>query len=236
MEDDKFLQGCLRVTQALMAYHRYEARGLEYVPPRGPALIAVSHSLATYDSFLLGTAIYEVTGRLAAGLADRRIFQTPGLAQLFTRLGAVEGTPKSGERLLGEGNLLMLAPGGMRESLRPTSQRYRVSWEGRLGFARLAIRAQVPVILAACPAADDIYRVYANPVTSLVYRKLKWPLPMARGLGLTLIPRPVRLIHFLNPPMQPPALRDGKPDEGDVHAFQKQLSVEMQKLMRCRPV
>ena len=126
----------------------------------------------------------------------------------------------------------MLSPGGMRESLRPSTQRYRISWEGRLGFARLAIRAQVPVILAACPAADDIYTVYENPLTELVYQRFKWPLPIAHGLGPTALPRPIKLTHYLSHPIAPPPLQGEGANEELVTAYHAKLVHEMGKLLR----
>jgi 1-acyl-sn-glycerol-3-phosphate acyltransferase len=226
-----FLKTCLTAARGLMKYHQYEVQGMEHVPREGPALIVVNHSLATYDSILLGAAIYLETGRYAAGLADRRIFQTPGLSQLFAGMGAVEGTPEAGQRILRQGHLLVVSPGGMRESLRPSSRRYEIRWRGRLGFARLAINAQAPVLLAACPTADDIYRVYANPLTPLVYRYLIWPLPFARVVGPTIIPRRVKLVHHLRPLIYPPPLQKGKADDRDVRMFQAQLEHEMDELM-----
>ena len=229
---DKLVQASLQLARGLMLYHRYEVKGMEHVPAEGPALVVVNHSLATYDSILLGAAIYFQTGRYPVGLADRRIFQTPGLSQLFTSLGAVEGTPAAGEWLLRQGHILMLAPGGMRESLRPSSKKYRIDWERRRGFARLALTAQVPVLLAACPSADDIYTVYNNPLTPFIYRHFKWPAPIARGLGLSIVPRPIKLTHVLGSPIFPPRLQGGKIDEGAVVAFHAQLVEEMDDLMR----
>jgi len=181
---------------------------------------------------LLGAEILTRTGRYPLGLADRRIFQTPFIAQLFSRLGAVEGTPDAGLRILAEGNLLVISPGGMRESLRPSTRRYHIDWQGRLGFVRLAVQAQVPVVLAGCPAADDIFTVYENPVTPLVYGKFKWPLPIWRGLGLSPIPRPVKLVHTIRAPLYPPPLRNGKADDRDVRAFHAELQVEMENLLQ----
>jgi 1-acyl-sn-glycerol-3-phosphate acyltransferase len=227
--DPGFFHSALQFARAVMAYHRYEVRGVEHIPVSGPALIVVNHSLATYDALLLGAAIYMQTGRRPVGLADRRVFQTPLLAETFRKLGAVEGSPEAAVRLLSEGNLLELSPGGMRESLRPSSRRYHVDWEGRLGFARLAIQCQVPVILAACPAADDIYTVYGNPITSTIYRHFKWPAPLARGLGLTAIPRPVKLTHYLHAPIRPPRARGEKA----LHSFHKKLVTEMEHLLHA---
>jgi len=230
-QDPVFKNG-LEAAKLLMLYHRYEARGLNHIPAEGAAVIALSHSFATYDAILFGAKVFLGTGRHAAGLADRRIFQTPLLSQFFTRIGSVEGSHEAAENFLREGRLLMLSPGGMRESLRSSSDKYRVDWEGRLGFVRLAIRMQVPILVAACPAADDLYTLYDNPVTPAVYKLFKWPAPLLRGWGLSLLPRPVRLTHHVSKPFRPPPLRSGEVDEADVRELHGKLVAEMARLMR----
>lgn len=228
---DPVFQVGMKVMEFLKLYHRYELRGLENLPATGAGIIAISHSFATYENLLLASEIYLRTGRYCAGLADRRIFQTPGLAQFFKRIGAISGSPEVGADLLHKGNLLMLSPGGMREALRPSSEKYRVDWAGRLGFARLAIKTQVPVILAACPKADDLYTLYENPLTPLVYQKYKWPLPLLRGWGPTWLPRPVKLIHYLSESIVAPQQCKTDVPEENVRKFHEQLDLQMQKLM-----
>ena len=221
----------LKLARVLQIYHRYRAIGLENVPEEGPAVIAVSHSLATYDSALLGAAIYQRTGRLPRGLGDRAIFRTPFLRDWAMRIGMTEGSPEAGLELLRDGHLLMLAPGGMLEALRPKADRYQICWDHRRGFVRLAVRARVPIILAACPRADDIYRVYENPLTSIVYQTMRMPLPVARGMGLTAIPRPVRLVHVVSEPIPPPEIPEGEGFESEIEKFHARLSTRMRELM-----
>ena len=50
-----------------------------------------------------------------------------------------------------------------------------------VGFARLAIETQTPIILAMCPKADDIYDVYSNSLTAWAYQKYRIPVFFARG-------------------------------------------------------
>lgn len=216
----------------LFRYHAYRVIGMKHIPRSGPAMIAVSHSFATYDSIILGAKIFLETKRYPASLADRRIFQTPGFAQFFTGVGAVEGSPKNGEAILRRGNLLLLSPGGMRESLRSSNEKYKVNWEGRMGFVRLAIKTQTPVLLAACPAADDIFTLYENPITPAIYENFRWPFPVLRGLGPTPVPRPVRLTHYISKPFKPPPLRGGRVNEADVCRFHAKLVKEINKLMQ----
>ena len=94
-----------------------------------------------------------------------------------------------------------------------------IYWERRKGFARLAIDTQTPIILAACPKADDIYKVYDSKITKLVYEKFRMPFFFAAGLKGTPLPKPVQLSHYLSEPLTPPKRsRSKKKYEEDVMA------------------
>jgi hypothetical protein len=118
-------------------------------------------------------------------------------------LGAVQGTKNQGKSLLERENLVAVAPGGMREALRPSKEKYKINWEDRTGFVSLALQTKSPVILAICPRADDLYKLYDNPITPLIYKHFRVPVFLARGLGFSPIPRPVQLTHFLSEPIEP---------------------------------
>lgn len=216
--------------RTLSVYHGYKVVGLEHIPSSGPALVVFNHSLVTYDIFLLGAKVYEEKGRLICSLADRLIFKTPGVREVATALGAVEGEPKGARRLLDEGRLVGVAPGGMREALRSSDHKYQLSWERRTGFAKLALQAQVPVVLAACPLADDVYTVLDNPLTKLVYKQLRAPLPLAFGLGP--LPRPIALTTYVSPPIQPPKVEAGSVPQEQVLNFHRELTERMEALMK----
>ena len=228
--DPDIAEGAQKVVNALRSYHRYRVQGIANLPAQGPALLVVSHSLATYDIALLGYTLFEETGRVVRSLADRLIFKIPPLAWVTGGLGGVQGDPKAAEKLLAGGEIVMVAPGGMREALRTTEHRYQISWEGRLGFARLAVRAQVPVILAACPAADDLFTLYPSRLTNYFLERFHVPVPLMRGLGPSWLPRPAALTHYLSAPIAPPAVSED--DTEAVTAYQERLTAMMTDLMQ----
>ncbi len=145
--------------------------------------------------------------------------------------GAVEGAPEAGRALLDEGELLLVAPGGMREALRPSSERYMVRWRRRKGFVRLALEARAPIVLAACPHADDLFTVYPSQVTAQAYQRYRFPLPVLRGLGVTLMPRPVKLVHVLSEPLYPPEYEGDVPPRAVIEQFHDRVVGRMHKLM-----
>jgi len=227
------LDAVLRVGQALLplsAWHRHRVRGLAHIPQEGPWILVTNHSLATYDGFLLGREVLRHGRRVVRGLGDKRIFQVPGLRDFALSLGLVEANPGAAEALLARGEPVGVAPGGMWEALRPSSARATVRWDGRKGFVRLALRAGAPLVLAACPAADALYTVYGNPLTDALYARAHLPLPVARGWGPTLLPRPVRLTHHIAPPLVPPPW-DPAQEDAQVDALHARACTVMAELL-----
>ncbi len=238
---EDFVDKLIPALKAARLYHQHEVIGMENMPREGSALVACNHSFATYDILLLFTAVYLDTGRVAKPLIDRAFFKFPGLGELMTEvLGATKGSPTAALELLNAGEMICVAPGGMREALRPSSERYQIIWDNRLGFAKVAMQAGAPVVLAACPKADDIFELYENPLTSWIYENFQLPFAVARGIGLSPIPRPVKLRHFIDEPIYPPKASDD-PEEfaQQLGEFHNLLVERMQKLMaravRYRP-
>ena len=218
--------------KAARHYHQHEVVGLENVPKDGRALIVVNHSLATYDIVLLMAAMYMDGMRMPRPLIDRLFFKIPYLGDLVTLLGAVQGSQHGAEDLLNADEIITVAPGGMREALRPSTQRYQIRWARRRGFVRLAMRTEAPILLAACPKADDLYDVYPSHITKWLYRHFKVPVFFARGLGPTPIPRPIKLVHYLSEPMMPPKnTGDDVTDEANANEFHATLVARMHALM-----
>jgi 1-acyl-sn-glycerol-3-phosphate acyltransferase len=177
--------------------------------------------------------VWDATGRIPRGLGDDRIFQIPGLGDLAWKIGLVPASPQAGEDLLRQGEVLGVAPGGMWESLRPRTEKRRSRWEGRRGFVRLALRTGAPMVMAACPAADDIYTVYPSRITDRVYQRLHWPVPIARGRGPTLLPRRVPLTAYFSAPLFPPAWEAGR-EEQQVDALHAEACRIMAELLARR--
>lgn len=225
----------LRLLAPLRRYHRFSLQGAEHVPASGPCLMVVHHSLITYDGFLLGAAIYEQTGRLPRGLGDDRIFEFERLGGFARAIGLEPASQEAGEALLHDGELLGVAPGGMWESLRPKPERRQSRWDGRLGFCRLAIRAGAPIMPAACPRADEVLTVFPSRLTDAAYRRLHWPVPLFRGVGPTLAPRPHKLTAFLGPTIAPPPF-DPDTLEADAAALHAQVHAAMGALLALDPL
>ena len=228
--DDPALLRAQKIFRGLRHYHRHRVIGLHRVPADGGVLLAVNHSFATYDIGLLADAIFLHTQRIPRGLGDRAMFEGPDRGAIARAFGFLEGTPENGAALLESGQIAVVAPGGMREALRPSHERYTVRWQRRKGFVRLAMRTGSPVVLAACPDADRIFRIYENVLTKVIYQRARLPVPVLRGWGPTLWPRPVVLTHVLSEPLSPPS-RDPE-DEAAVTTWHTEITEAMNRLMQ----
>lgn len=219
--------------EPLLRYHDYRVEGLSHLPSEGAALLVLHHSLATYDGLLLAVRIWEETGRAPAGLGHDRLFTLPLVGRVTRGLGIRPASPEAGRELLRRGHLVGVAPGGMWEALRPSSERYQVRWSRRRGFVRLALEMQVPMVLAACPRADDLFDVRRHPITDWVYDTFKWPLPVARGRRGLPVPRKVPLVHYLAEPLRPPKLDPDRYD-AQVEALHADATRTMERLLERR--
>ncbi len=214
----------------LVGYHRVTLEGVENVPQTGRVLMAVHHSLATYDGFLLGGLLLEAVRRPIYGLGDDRLFEVAPVARLMRGWGVLPASPEAGARVLEAEQLLAVAPGGMWESLRPSREARTSRWGKRRGYARLALRTGSPVMCAAMPAADDIFRVRASRMTDAIYRRIHWPVPVFRGIGPTLIPRPVKLTGRFAPVVVPPP-HDPEREAEQIEQLHTDVSAAMARLM-----
>lgn len=218
--------------RGLKVYHRYSVAGLENIPLRSRGIIVVNHSFATYDICMLIHSIQRYTGRFPRPLVDRLFAKIPPLRILSQRLGCVPGDPERAQELLAENQLIMVAPGGMGEAIRPYTEKYQLKWSDKRGFVRLAIDSNTPILLAFCPQSDDLYKVYDTKVTQFFYRNFRFPMMVMRGLGPTLLPRPVKLKHFISAPIYPPA-KPQHPDEYEavVDEFHQQMIEQAQAMI-----
>lgn len=220
------------VLSGLRAYHDHEIKGIEHIPEKTSAIIAVNHSLASYDIALLMAGIYEQTNRIARSLIDRLFYKVPGVGNIMESLGSLEGNHQNAVDLLKTGELLVIAPGGMREALRPSTEKYKVMWARRKGFVKLSIETGTPIVLAACPAADDMYDIAPSHVTAWAYKTFKIPLFFAKGLGFSPLPKAVKLTHYLSEPQVPPKMANTKEEfDAQVKTFHAAVCERMQRLL-----
>jgi 1-acyl-sn-glycerol-3-phosphate acyltransferase len=131
-------------------YFRADVRGLGNIPATGPVLLVGNHSGGTMiaDTFVFAHAFYDHFGprRQFHQLAHDLLFKIPGARALVQRYGTVPASPENMKRALDRGAALLVYPGGDHETYRPSWESSEVGFDGRMGFVKLALEHDVPVV------------------------------------------------------------------------------------------
>lgn len=184
-------------------YNNYEVKGLEHIPKDSGALIVMYHGLVPVDFWYLGLTLYRELGILPCALVDRWLFKTPLLKQFTEAVGGVVAEKEVALQVLREGVVVGVSPGGVKEAISGSRNNYKLVWGGRMGFAKLAKEAGVPIIPGF---TQNIESAYKAPLAELpffqnLYKKTKLPLVPIIGLGP--LPFPVQLTTWLGEPIHP---------------------------------
>lgn len=223
------LEGLLPLVSA---YFRYEVVGLENIPEKGRAVLVSNHGILPVDALLLNYSIKATLGRWARGLTDRRIFRIPVLRQFFMDLGIVLADPATGKALLEREEIVYIMPGGAKEAFKPSRDRYRLMWERRKGFVRLAMQARAPIVPAVCIGIDETYHVLLEGYQlSEKYFGKEAFLPVTLPVGLGPLPMPVKLTHYVGKPIRSRYRPEDADDPRKVSRLHRRVMESMQALM-----
>lgn len=193
---------CLR---AIAGYFHATLDGHENIPREGPALIVSNHALFALDSAVLGSLLVEQVQRFPRFLADRALWKIPGLRQVIQAIGGLPGAPHSAEVLLRNGELVVVYPGGVDDSLKHNWQHHRLIWKKRAGFARVAMSSRAPIIPIVGLGIDDMYKVIwrEHVIGRRIFGSERYDLPIAVGALGTILPRRAQQHYQVLPPIQP---------------------------------
>ncbi|XP_066274580.1 DGAT1/2-independent enzyme synthesizing storage lipids-like [Branchiostoma lanceolatum] len=181
--------------------HGYEIHGYEKLPKDGPGLIVYYHGTLPVDMYYMMSRINLDQGRPLCAMTDRFMFSIPGLSFMMDAMGVHRGEPDHCVKLLKEGKLLALAPGGVREALFG-HKHYRLIWKHRMGFANVAKRADVPIFPMFTQNLREVFRTprFGIPFLEWVYEKTRMPVVLIYG-GF-----PVKLRTYIGDPIYDPSL------------------------------
>jgi hypothetical protein len=158
-----------------------ELSGIERIPSGG-ALVVTNHTFG-WDSIFPIAEVWRALGRPMWSLGEHAWWRVPFVRKEVARLGVVDGTRRNVDALLGEGQLVLVLPGGLRESVKPRELKYRLLWGERYGFVRAAVRNQVPIVPMASIGGDDVFDLVGNAFTraSAGCERGASPCPCLRG-------------------------------------------------------
>jgi len=204
----------------VLRYHRLELSG-DLVTPAEPVLFVANHGfgglfdlnvfaiLAAFDALELDRPVTRLTHQIA---------WTFGVGRLLEPLGLRPASHVAAAEAFADGQHVLVFPGGDLDASKSFSDRNRIVFGGRTGFARLAMEAGVPIVpivtagagnslmvvsdgqrLARVLRLDKTLRLKALPVTV----SLPWGLSVGGAGVLPYLPLPSRLATCVLPAMAP---------------------------------
>jgi hypothetical protein len=158
-------QGFLRCADGLLRYHRHRVFHLERLGralESGRKIILVgNHAFSVVDPLLFTASVYREFGVVPRFMGHHKgWFETPVLRDIVQRYNVIPSrSMSSAAEALDADRFLMLFPGGATEAaLRVLwSEPYRLKWEDRRGFLKLALEHDADVMFVAAVGIDDQY-------------------------------------------------------------------------------
>lgn len=171
----------LFLLEIVRKYFRLEVEGVENLPKKGRALIVPNHSGVTaLDAVMVGNELHRAVNRVPRILAHPLWFVGPNIRILARRMGLEEANKDAGEKLLRQGNCVMIFPEGAAGNFKPTAKRYQLQ-EFRRGFVRMAMATKSPIIPVVVIGAEE---------TNINLSSIK----LAKALKGTIIPIPLNVV------------------------------------------
>jgi 1-acyl-sn-glycerol-3-phosphate acyltransferase len=194
-------------------YFRTEIHGIENVPT-GKVLLVANHSgQIPIDGALIAASLLMDADppRFVRAMVEKWALSLPFVSLFFTRVGQVVGVPENAQRLLAQGEVLLVFPEGTRGIAKTFDQRYKLTEFG-LGFMRLAIETGTPIVPVAVVGGEEQYISVAN--VEAVAKLLRAPVfPIIPQLFLPggQLPLPTKYRLWFGEPMR----FSGDPDDDD---------------------
>jgi 1-acyl-sn-glycerol-3-phosphate acyltransferase len=188
----------------LVDLYRPYVDGLQNLPSDGRFLLVGNHTQSSAEALLIPLLVRRAIGMRVRPLADKNFGRMGGLpGDVLAAVGAVVGAPETARELMVHNEPILVFPGGGREIAKFKGEEYILRWQGRTGFARLAIEYSYPIVPVGLVGGDDVYRSLttregrwgrlSQSLTERLSGRSDMAMPLMRGIGPTLIPRPQRM-------------------------------------------
>lgn len=155
-QESPLVYNVMRFVAAMLLplFARLRTIDIENVPQEGPVILAINH-IHWLDIPLASIRIPRVTHYMA----KIELFSVPVIGWLIRRLGAFpvrrgEGDRealRTSERMLAQGNLLMIFPEGHRSGNGKLAK-------GHTGASYLALRAGVPIVAVGISGTENVFK------------------------------------------------------------------------------
>lgn len=205
-------------------YFRTDVHGIGRVPTGRVLLIANHSGQIPVDGLLIGASMFldAEPPRITRSMVEKWSQTLPFVSTLFSRVGQVVGVPENARRLLELGEAILVFPEGSRGISKSFVHRYKLTDFG-LGFMRLALETETPIVPVAVIGAEEQYISMGN--LDRVAKMMGMPsFPVIPQLLLPFgqMPLPTKYRIYFGEPMS----FDGDPDDDDAIIEEKVLRVK----------
>jgi 1-acyl-sn-glycerol-3-phosphate acyltransferase len=213
-------------------WFRFDVRGLDSLPPTDGALVVSNHSggMLTPDVLIFAAAFYGRFGydRPLYTLGHDALFTLP-ISAWLVRIGVIPASRNNAVDALRSGGVVLVFPGGVYDSYRPTLAENVIDFNGRTGYVRTAVDAGVPVVPIVSIGGQET-QLFVTRGTWLAKRlglnRLRsdiLPLTVGFPFGLSVIvppniPLPTKIVTDVLEPIDVLARFGADPDVEDVDA------------------
>lgn len=222
--------------------------GMENIDLKRPTLFVGNHTrFGLLDAPLLSREIYLQTGVFIRSLADRAHLEIPVWRDYLAKNGAVLGSRHMCRALMDAGQSIMVFPGGAREVVKGKGLDYTLLWQERLGFVRMAIEHGYSITPFSSVGAEEALSVVADSETirnSIVGKLMRATgleqrtrggevlMPLPRGIGLSMLPRPERFYFSIGKPIETRKYRGQQDDKATLQRLQTQTAQSINSMIK----
>ena len=228
-------------------YFDPEYLGTDNIEADEPTLFVGNHTRYGFlDAKLLIEGLYAHTNIWPRSLSDRIHFQIPGWRESLENSGAVLGSRENCRALMRDGQSILVFPGGAREVSKGKDANYKLLWQERLGFVRLAVEHGYNITPFASVGADEALSVlwdyddfrnsYIGKAVSYLgldkqMRQDLFP-PIGRGIGPSMIPRPEKFYFAFGKPIKTEKYKGQQEDQKLLRRIQGQTAGKVNELIK----
>lgn len=213
--------------RVIHGYFRAQIEGWQHVPDQPFLGVGTHNGGILMPDMLVWVSAYHTAGRqtrLCTLAHDLLFSREHGLSRALAKLGGMRAQPEQALHALRSGYAVQVYPGGDYDSSKPFWRRHQVCFAGRMGYVRLALLAQVPIVPVVSIGAHETLLMLSDgrrlaQILGLRerFRLAALPLQLCLPWGLVLgtppgyLPLPAQITIRVLPPIplnQPPAAAD----------------------------
>lgn len=195
-------------------YHRYEIRGLDILEPliekNKPFFLVGNHGFNFIEPALLVHSVYNTYRKVPRIVGHKDLFfKIKEIGELAKRYGIISHLDfREIHNTIKKRKNLLIYPGGEDEAMLRdyNTSPYRLVWEKRPGFVKLAIKYKMPIIFVASIGVDEMVFQGNMELPGWVIKQLNMTNPenyeKVKMFWNGAFPAPVKITHIVTEPIE----------------------------------